>query len=117
MGRKIKFKALSNGKLVYGMPYQTAIGNWLMRDNETKEIHPIDSDTICQFTGLKDNAGNEIYEGDIIYNDFHKERTICKWIDKHASFGFVEDKEYGEIFYYIQSDENQLRVIGNIHDK
>ncbi len=88
-----------------------------MRDNDRKEIHRIDPETICQFTGLIDKDGKEIYEGDIIYHELYKERSICKWIDKHASFGFRTDKEYGECYYFQRCDEKEIRVIGNIYGK
>lgn len=74
-------------------------GGFLQRDMDynlciliaKKEEHSwywtqIDQSTVCQFTGLKDCKGNEIWEGDIIKDTYlSKERTI-EWNNHLCSF-------------------------------
>lgn len=62
----------------------------------------VDHETVCQFTGLTDCEGNEVWEGDIIGNhDFPFEKRTVTWanclscfiptdedggLDRHLSF-------------------------------
>lgn len=70
----IKFKAKRlDGKgwiegtpiCINGKPYGIMIGE--------KESPDIDPSTICQFTGLKDCKGNEIWEHDLLQNKKQKQ--------------------------------------------
>ena len=68
--REIKFKAKRlDGKgwiegtpiCINGKPYGILIGE--------KESPDIDPNTVCQFTGLKDCDGTDIFEGDLLAED------------------------------------------------
>lgn len=71
---KFKAKRLDNGKWVEGYFY-TECGNAYIVENRQgesmlnrNEAHQVDPSTVCQFTGLADGKGNELYEHDVIKN-------------------------------------------------
>ena len=76
------------------------------------------SDTVGQYTGLKDKNGKRIFEGDICRNTRTGEIVSVKWHGTMA--GYVWDKrradsflfDFGELFRACDKYE----VIGNIHD-
>lgn len=65
----IKFKAKKtlDGKWIKGdLVHHKDSDNVWMTDFEKRLTSPIDPSTICQFTGLKDCKGREVWEGDIL---------------------------------------------------
>lgn len=96
--RTIKFKAkrLDNGEWIegdlvhyngdkVGIQYYNDIGE----SNYVQVVHEVDPSTVCQFTGMKDESGKEIWEHDILKNYPMKSEVIFK----NGSFMIIEDRD------------------------
>lgn len=125
MEREIKFKAkrLDNGEWVYGSLIRSTAGikeRAYIVDNFSSmsdySVIGVAPSTICQFTGLKDCEGKEIWEGDIVEReiyDLYKGSTKVKAVIEYLDGAFVAITEgipYSLYFKYI-------KVVGNKFDK
>lgn len=120
---KFKAKRLDNGKWCEGYFYEEngntyIIGNRqkesMLNRNVTYEVAP---STVCQFTGLKDCKGNEIWEHDLLQSQETKAIYEVVWYDG----GFIiSDYIVGVdtmIFLCSALRMRRIKVIGNKFDK
>lgn len=94
---KFKAKRLDGKGWVEGYFYAECGNTYIIEDRQSEsmlnrnEAHQVNPLTVCQFTGLKDCKGNEIWEGDIIKDPYlGKERTI-EWNNHLCSFTALDE--------------------------
>ena len=127
--REILFRAkrLDNGEWVEGFfSDETFYGN--MPDDDrvfiiqkgTGFYYPVTPATVGQFTGLLDESGKRIFEGDILRGEWFPDRNIpeqytfvVKW---HETGWAVEEKPYPPELLLDEKSLDGCEIIGNIHD-
>lgn len=134
--REIKFrgKKISNGQWVHG--YLTSVKNdyaVIEYDNEDGRYnHLVYANTVGQYTGLEDEDGVEIFEGDIVevheapFNwsiigvviyDPETARFLIREQNKKypRDFPFQKHDTYNDGYCTVECESN-FHVFGNIHD-
>lgn len=121
---KFKAKRLDGKGWACGYFYEEN-GNIYIIENRQKEsmlnrniTYQVDPSTVCQFTGLKDCEGKEIWEGDILEGESKSEVVYTKGTFTISFIGYNKRVFAYPLCYYIKEDGTvDGKVIGNKFDK
>lgn len=121
---KFKAKRLDNNSWVFGYFYEENDNTYII-ENRQKESklnrnlsYQVDPSTVCQFTGLKDCEGNELWEGDILEGESKCEIVFFKGTFA-TRFIYYDGEEFvNPLHYFIKEDGMvECKVVGNKFDK
>lgn len=121
--RKIKFKAVKDtvNKWAFGSLRVWPDGDCDILQSVKDKLYMIPArvipSTVCEFTGIHDCDGKEIYEHDLVeYTGFVYEVLYndekCAFVLKEHTTGKVTDILIGDVFCV-----RPARVVGNVFDK
>lgn len=120
--RSIRFKAKKtlDGKWIKGdLVHHKDSDNVWITDYENQLTSPVNPSTVCQFTGLKDSDGNEIWEGDIVHDSYD---LLCidnlyevVYIEEEGTFSFKSLDKVDNYEPFVNLFE--VYVVGNKFDK
>lgn len=115
----IKFKAKKtlDGKWIKGdLVHHKDSDNVWITDYENQLTSPVNPSTVCQFTGLTDCKGNEIWEHDLIHFVGYNHTAEVIWSVGNCAFMVVSG--YEPLYWLSEVLEiGKIERVGNKFDK
>lgn len=119
----IKFKAKRidtgewvQGDIVHGTNY-VGISRLNSAIFDVPVVYKVDPDTVCQFTGLTDCEGKEVWEGDIIKSPYLENLATVEWDNSLCGFKCVDDRRLINYSLRALVESSGWSLIGNKFDK
>ena len=116
--REIKFRVWADDKFydkcLVGNTNNTNDEKWtcpMVWLEDRKEWVHCDNGDICQYTGLKDKNGTEIYEGDML--DYDGDLWQVEYLEEDGMFALISE---GIVENFSNMNSKWFEVIGNIHE-
>lgn len=111
---KFKAKSLNSGKWIEGDLIRQSNGIYIRRHKNLSVI--VDASTVCQFTGLKDCKGNEIWEHDLIHFVVYKPIGEVIWSEEDYAFMAASENEPLYLLPHVL-EIGKIERVGNKFDK
>lgn len=115
-------KTKVDGKWIYGSLLQTDNGTFVIQNYVPFDgigKYEVDSETVCQYTGLTDKNGRKIFEGDIASFDYELNDLgkIAKILFEDGEYRYRAVTNSPELYNCrICGENDRCKVIGNIFD-